>query len=226
MKKNKSEKYINIFIRLSSWIIGIMVVAAVLSVILPYTPYHTDGEYSVRLKKHEDLEDAEDNTSDSDNSNTFVPCNEFDIKYLIKNYYNALNNGSRDELGKYVDDSSVISNDELAANEAYVEDYMDIQCYYMEGMMPGTYLVVAYSYVKFYGVYTTAPNIDEFYVCTNASGRYYISMKDNGDEIRTYNELMFDNSQISDMIDMARRELDNAVKYDSSIRELVNKINP
>lgn len=209
-----------------SWVMGVCVIIVCVAVFLSFFPLQTaGGQESVRLIRQGQQSYKEyESAVTLNNVNSFVECSEFDIKYLIKNYYDALKEGDRDTLAKYVDDVTDFSDEMLLQNKEYVENYMDIQCYYMEGMMPGTYLVAAYSYVKYYGIYTTVPNIEKFYVCTNANGRYFISNKNNGDEISSYNELMFGNSQITEMQEMAEQERAKAIQYDSQVKELLEKI--
>lgn len=178
----------------------------------------------VRLPENDEARDIRQGSGQQDMATGFVECREFDIKSLLRNYYDVLSDGERTELSKYVDDVSGFTDEFLQKNLDYVEKYMDIQCYYMEGMMPGTYLVVAYGYVKFYGIDTTVPVMDEFYVCSNAHGRYYICKEDVGEEVDAYNRFMFESSQVVEMHELQQHERENAMEYDPEIEELLKKI--
>jgi hypothetical protein len=219
-KKEQYRVWLNYF---TAWLIALVLTASVLVTIFG-APHMSekDNMNMVRIPQNADNMQVQDEENiAAANSVNFVECREFDIRHLIKNYYISLSSGEREELSKYVDDTEGFSDEFLQENKDYVEEYMDIQCYYMEGMMPGTYLVAAYSYVKYYGVATTAAHIDEFYVCSNANGRYYICKKDVGEEITSYNEIMFGNQQIADMHEMADQERSNAISEDSSLGDLL-----
>lgn len=209
----------------NAWLLGIVLVVVVVLNLGSVFFYQKDNTMqSVRFVNSKAIDEKQKENSKLSSATNFVECKEFDIRLLLRNYYDVLSSGNRTELSKYVDDVSGYSDDFLQQNIDYVEQYMDIQCYYMEGMMPGTYLVAAYCYAKFYGIGTAVPVIDEFYVCSNAHGRYYICTKDVGEEIETYNRYMFDNSQIVEMHRMYETERDSAMDYDPQIEALLRKI--
>lgn len=209
----------------TAWLVGVAFAATVLATAFSFVGFDSDNSVQmVRLPVRPQTEIIKSSGEEQNIATKFVECREFDIKHLLRNYYDVLSDGDREELSKYVDDVSGFSEEFLRQNIDYVEQYMDIQCYYMEGMMPGTYLVVAYSYAKFYGIGTTVPVINEFYVCSNAHGRYYICMKEVGEEVDAYNRFMFENSQIQEMYAMYKAERENAIRYDSQVKELLEKI--
>ncbi len=221
--KERIQKFNRAFF--SAWLLAFVFIGVVFLNVFSFWSVKPDNSMQMqRIPVKKNSVDTDNNGSEQDMVTGFVECREFEIRHLLRNYYDVLSSGDRTELSKYVDDVSGISDEFLSQNLEYVEKYMDIQCYYMEGMMPGTYLVVAYSYVKFYGIDTTIPVIDEFYVCSNAHGRYYICENDIGEEIETYNRYMFENSQILEMHKMQQQERENAMEYDPMVEELLKKI--
>lgn len=93
---------------------------------------------------------------------------------LIKNYYKSYVDGDLDSLEKY---ATPITDDEksfIIAMGQYFEEYQNIKVYAKEGIDKGSYFVSAYYEMKFYGVNTTAPGLDFFYVRTDKNGKLYI----------------------------------------------------
>lgn len=174
---------------------------------------------AVRLRQEREV--YKDEPVGNPQKSTFVECDVFGIKKLIRDYYDAYLGDNNDEILKYIDTFGDLDDEKRAFAKENVEQYMNIRCYYMEGSIKGSYLVVSYGYAKYHGINTTVPVVDTFFVRLNSSGNYYISNSVVSDESEAYNEIMFEGKQVLEIKDMAEYELNTACEVDGGLREFV-----
>lgn len=130
---------------------------------------------------------------------TFVEDMDYDIKNFIRQFYDYLADGEY-ELAMYMtNDSTNLDKDSFMALSEYIDSVKSLTCYMMDGMVEGSYIVVAKC-----GVLTTLGNqvitmLNAFYVCTNESGTYYICGSSVGDEVKSYNSIMLSDQIIEDV---------------------------
>lgn len=208
--------------RVTSYFVFAILLFVMALAIYPFS--FTDDRYeenrSVRLN-HKEVETTETVDNDRDMNNSFTECSVFGIKNLIKEYYRAYPSEDRNEILRYIDTFGNMDEESREFAIANVEQYMDISCLYMNGPIDNSYLVVCYGYAKFYEMDTTVPVIGKFFVRMNASGNYYICNSDVSNEISAYNEIMFSNRQMQELVEMAGYELDTACEVDEKLRSFV-----
>lgn len=154
---------------------------------------------------------------------TYEPCHDADINKLIRNFYKALASGDENELQKYTDKTEIYQ-ELLGLNESYVSNYINLSCYYAEGFLDNTYVVMAYSYIKYKNISTTVPNLDLFYVCMNASGTYYISNQIVSEEVSAYIDMMKSNKDVEMMQGIRDEEYQEALESDEQLEEFFKKL--
>ncbi|CDD63767.1 bacterial SH3 domain [Firmicutes bacterium CAG:882] len=138
----------------------------------------------------------------------FVEDMNYDIKDFIRQYYDYLAAGEY-ELAVYMtNDSTKLDREKFMELSGYIDSIKSLTCYMMDGMVEGSYIVVARC-----GVTTTlgaqvVTMLDAFYVCTNESGTYYICGGSVGDEVKSYNSIMLSDQKIAGVEKEVR--LDNA----------------
>lgn len=207
--------------RITSYIVFVILAVLVLVCLRPGELFvkNTKSKESIRLRQEQNIyvEETENNIQ----SSTFVECDVFGIKKLIRDYYDAYLDEDDDEILKYIDTYGDLDVSKRVFARKNVEQYMDIRCYYMEGSIKGAYLVVSYGYAKYYGINTTVPIVDTFFVRMNSSGNYYISNSVVSDESKAYNEIMFEGKQVLEMKSMAEYELNTACEVDALLWEFV-----
>lgn len=103
----------------------------------------------------------------------------------------------------------------------YMEQMMSVRCYYAEGYVEDSYLVISYGYAKYHNYETTVPVIGKFYVRMNSSGSYYICNSVVSNERSSYNEIMFASRQAQEIYEMAQYELDTACEVDRALNDFV-----
>lgn len=180
------------------------------------------NEANVTRLSSEELTKADTVEDEITSGASFGECKVFGIKKLIRDYYDAYLAEDDNELLKYIDTYGNMNIEEQNFARQYIEQYMDIRCYYMEASIKNAYLVVSYGYAKCRDIDTTIPVVDTFFVRMNSSGNYYICNSAASDESAAYNELMFEGSQVLELKSMAQYELDTACEVDSNLSDFVN----
>ena len=98
-----------------------------------------------------------------------------DINAVIQSYYGALSQGNVEaveQISNYMEESEKIRIVELSK---YIEDYPVIDVYTKKGPAENSYVVYAYTRVKFIDYENTVPGMQAFYICQNEDGSYYIN---------------------------------------------------
>ena len=122
-----------------------------------------------------------------------------EINNLIETYYKAMADGdvaTVELLNSYVSEKEKIHITEISK---YIESYPQIDIYTKKGLVENSFLVYAYSQVKFFDYETTVPGMQTFYVCQNADGSYYIN---EGEEDETVLEYIRNITLQDDVIDL------------------------
>jgi len=143
------------------------------------------------------------------------------INELIEDYCAALKSGDETQLAKCTDSIDGIDIQYRSIYARYVDDITDINCYTMAGMLADTYIVFVTYNVKYTGFDTVLPATMKCYVCTDASGNLYVSNKEQGDDVSSYNEMMYKSSQITDIIAKIAAEHDAGLDADEELAAFV-----
>ena len=152
----------------------------------------------------------------------FVEDMDYDIKSFVRQFYDYLASGDY-ELAMYMtNDSANLDRDKFMQLSGYIDSVKSLTCYMMEGMVDGSYIVVARC-----GVATTlGPQVvtmlNAFYICTNESGTYYICSSSVGDEVKSYNSIMLSDQMIEDIARKVRVENFVAELNQPNLEEIEN----
>lgn len=157
----------------------------------------------------------------ADSSKQFVRNRSETVNILIENYCDALKEGNEEMLAKYTDSTADIDGTYKSIFARYVEDVTDINCYTMNGMLNNTYIVFVTYNVRYYGYSTIIPATMYCYVCTDASGNLYVSNKEPGDDVSSYNEMMYKSTQITDIVAKVAEEHDRKLDEDKELAAFV-----
>ena len=119
-------------------------------------------------------------------------------------------------------DSANLDRDKFIQLSGYIDSVKSLTCYMMEGMVDGSYIVVARC-----GVATTLGSqvvtmLNAFYICTNESGTYYICSSSVGDEVKSYNSIMLSDQMIEDIARKVRVENFVAELNQPNLEEIEN----
>ena len=155
-----------------------------------------------------------------DTAVTFVEDMNYDIKNFIRQYYDYLAEGEYDLAVYMTNDSSSLDRDDFVQLGEYIDSVKSLTCYMMEGMVDGSYIVVARC-----GVLTTlgaqvVTMLNAFYICTNESGTLYICGGGVSDEVKSYNSIMLSDPVIEQIELEVRRENVAAVLRQDNLKEI------
>lgn len=98
-----------------------------------------------------------------------------EINALITSYYTALAEGNVEaveQISNYMEEKEKIR---IVEQSKYIEGYPVIDVYTKKGPAENSYVVYAYSRVKFKDYENTVPGMQAFYICQNGDGSYYIN---------------------------------------------------
>lgn len=151
----------------------------------------------------------------------FVRNGNESVTVLIENYCEALVEGNENVLAKYTDSVDGIDSLVKTVYSEYVEDITDINCYVMSGMLDKTYITMTTYNVRYKDQDTVLPYVMYCYVCTDASGNLYVSNKEPGEDVSSYNDMMYKNSSITSIAQSVAAEYDNKLSTDSELSSLV-----
>lgn len=206
----------------TSYSIFTLLVILLFVVIIPTDWFLEEDDVSESIRiAHHTKEETTVGENNEQSAVYFSECKIFGIKKLIHDYYEAYLSQDTEELFKYIDTMGDMSEEEWDFARLNIEQYMDIRCYYMEGYIEDSYLVVTYGYAKYYDINTTVPVIGTFFVRKNSSGNYYVCNSVVSNESSAYNEVMFDGRQVQELREMAQYELDTACEVDEVLRQFV-----
>lgn len=208
--------------RLTSYSITVFVVLLIAAALFPNNMlYGRNGDQKdVRIKQH--VKEPKKEQEVREDANSFRQCNVMGINNLIRNYYDAYLADDDTELMKYIDTVGDLDENLRSFRQINLEQIMGIRCYYAEGYVENSYLVISYGYAKYYNYETTVPIIGKFYVRMNSSGSYYICNSVVSNERSAYNEIMFDSRQAQELYEMAQYELDTACEVDHALNDFVS----
>lgn len=182
--------------------------------------YGQDAEQkNVRLKQN--TQEPRQEQVIQENANSFRECNVIGINKLIRNYYDAYLMKDDTELMKYIDTVGDMNEPLRDFHRAFIEQIMGIRCYYAEGYVEDSYIVISYGYAKYYNYETMVPVIGKFHVRMNSSGSYYICNSVVSSERSAYNEIMFESRQAQEIYEMAQYQLETACEVDTALNEFV-----
>lgn len=152
-----------------------------------------------------------------------------EINSLIKSYYDALAEGNVEAveaLNSYVDDTEKIR---IAEISKYIEGYPTIEVYTKKGPVENSFLVYAYSHVKFFDYDNTVPGMQTFYICQKEDGSYYINEGEEDDAVLEYIRTISLQDDVIDLNNKVNVEYNDLCAGDSALSaflaELDSQIN-
>ena len=152
-----------------------------------------------------------------------------EISDVVKHYLEAFlikDSAKRhQELARYVDNMGAIDESEIKYKD-YITSYSDIECYTKNGLKPNTYVVYAYSQMKFKNIATAAPSLQTLYVIVDSkTGNVYVhnGIKSNSDIAKYIAKVSKDDDVLALKKDV-ETELNEACESDKYLKDFVNKL--
>lgn len=147
------------------------------------------------------------------------------IDKLIKTYLDATLACDEDTLKQVVTRVENVDMAELEAKKKLIEEYQSVECYTMDGIKEGDYLVYVYSELKFVGVDTAAPGLMRLYVITEDDGTVKIQLGLQSQEIQDLIAKADESKEVKKIINTVNYKLEEAISNDSTLRDFYSKLN-
>lgn len=156
--------------------------------------------------------------------NPLVKDSNKEVKELITSYLKAKLSNDIEAFKPLINDTSVIDIKALNRKTKYIEKYRNLTCYTKKGPEEGSYIVYAYHEVKFTGIDTLAPAMNEFYVKTNENGKLYIYMGEIDKDTEQYLNNARESEDVMDLIYSVNEKFKKAVESDSALAAFNSKL--
>ncbi len=151
-----------------------------------------------------------------------------DIITLVTRYFNALSNCDIDALNSICETTEPFDMAVLEEQASYIEDYGNLDCTIMNGLLEGTYVVYVYYEMKFYYIDTPAPALVQLYIKTDKDQMPYIYQGVIDGELSAYIAELTAGEEIARLADEVDRKLQIACaadpNLDTFIRALQNQV--
>jgi hypothetical protein len=148
-----------------------------------------------------------------------------EIDSLIQDYYTAKISCDMDKLKSMSSNpSAVISEEILQSLTEGIEEYRNITCYTKKSMIEGSYIVYAFHEIKFIGIDTPAPSLSRIYIITDQNGNLKMYDNEMDEELRAYCDARYDDSDVSELIEMTNEMAAEARAKDEDLSYFWNII--
>lgn len=146
-----------------------------------------------------------------------------EINELVKGYFTARASVDMDKLGTIVSNIANIQEDELKSVAEYVEGYENIDCYTVDSVEKGSYVVLAYTDIKLKGIDATAPGLTGLYVNKDDKGNYVVFNGLLSDELNAFRQTVYDCEGVKDLINHVQDKYQKALENNKELNDFYNK---
>ena len=160
-----------------------------------------------------------------DASEAELLVNEYpEINSLIAEYFTAKKTVDMDAFESIVSDINQIDRSKFTAMAAYVEDYVNINCYVIENSEGNGYRVYARYDLKMKNIETPAPSLSAFYVTATSDGKYIIYLSALDEVQEDFIQSADQNEAIRKLISEVQQDLDAAIAADPMFKQLYQRM--
>lgn len=147
-----------------------------------------------------------------------------EIDALVTNYLKGMLTCDLVTLGDIVTDVESIDVVDMQGKQKLIEQYENIECYTLDGLKDGEYLVYYYNEVKFSGIDTAAPGLNRLYIMTE-NGHQKIVTGHLRQEVQDFIEEADQSDEVQQIINTVNYKLEQAINEDDNLRELYANLN-
>ena len=221
-------------------VLGALILVVVLFVVSDFwkkneKPTGTSSESGTETQSSENTVDStEEGTSTGSEEETAFHVdfkiiglkeNEYpEINELVKSYFGSIRDRDFDTLNRIVKSDYVYTEDELPNSAVFTEDYLDITCYTLNGMVQDHYIVYVFYRMKIMNIDTPAPSLIRLNVFRDDDGSLFINNKKLDAEMEDYVKRMDNNEDVRILASNVNRELKIACAWDSALGTFYDKI--
>ncbi len=176
------------------------------------------------------IDDQEQNVVELDRTSAPVQTDNSEqtnarIGELIQRYLIARHDADVETLEKIVESDVPFDRSTLEMEAEYIEEFRNIQCYTIAGIVEHTYIVYVAYEQKFIGIETAAPSMHRFYICENGEGSLYINMLKQDGEVAAFMEEVSTWPEIRQLINDVNTKFQEACASDPQLQQFVDRLN-
>lgn len=148
-----------------------------------------------------------------------------EVDLLVTTYYYSMLTCDLQTMAKVVTDVENIDVEKMQGMQRLIESYENIECYTLDGIQDGEYLVYVYCEVKFTGIETAAPGLNRLYIVTDKEGNMKIDVSTIKPEVQDLIDEADQSAEIKKIIDTVNKKLEQAINKDENLREFYTNLN-
>lgn len=147
-----------------------------------------------------------------------------EIDALVTTYLKGMLTCDLVTLGDIVTDVESIDIVDMQGKQRLIEQYENIECYTLDGLKEGEYLVYYYNEVKFSGIDTLAPGLNRLYIVTE-DDKLKIVTGHLRQEVQDFIEEADESDEVQQIINTVNYKLEQAINEDDGLRQLYANLN-
>lgn len=147
-----------------------------------------------------------------------------EVDALVTTYLKGMLTCDLITLGDIVTDVESIDIVDMQGKQKLIEQYENIECYTLDGLQEGEYLVYYYNEVKFSGIDTAAPGLNRLYIVTE-DGTLKIATGHLRQEVQDFIEEADQSDEVQQIINTVNYKLEQAINEDDGLRQLYANLN-
>lgn len=148
-----------------------------------------------------------------------------EINQLVQQYMNCFQTCDLETMAKVVTDVECIDVSEMQAKQKLIQEYKNMECYTVQGLHKGEYLVYVYNEVLFTGIDTSAPGLNRLYIITDKDGNLRIESGALKQEVHDFIEKTDQSADVQKIIQTVNTKLEEAINNDEKFRAFYTKLN-
>lgn len=143
-----------------------------------------------------------------------------DVNAVIQTYYTALGGKDIAEIKSVVDNLDATEEAKIT-KDPYIESYSNVETYTVNGPEEGTYIVYAAYTYKFKDIDTQVPGLSQLYVCSDETGRLYISTKEQDAQTQEYIAGTMELADVKSLIADVQKKYTTALERDEKLKAFI-----
>lgn len=147
-----------------------------------------------------------------------------EVDTLVTTYLKGMLTCDLVTLGDIVTDVESIDVVDMQEKQKLIEQYENIECYTLEGLQDGEYLVYYYNEVKFSGIDTAAPGLNRLYIVTEDDNLKIVTGHLR-QEVQDFIDEADQSDEVQQIINTVNYKLEQAINEDDGLRQLYASLN-
>lgn len=144
-----------------------------------------------------------------------------EVNQLVAQYFAALADGAVDTVASISDNIDGTERILIQKKSERIESYDNLVCYTKKGPIDNSYLVFAYTDMKFVDVEGTIPALKTLFVCPNEEGRLYIFFGNTDNNVTKYLQALCTQEDVSDLFNRVQVQYNEILESNEALNTLM-----